>query len=183
MQQRRRGPSRNAFRCAFHVGSQLASESAPTSGFLTFSNVAVGNGREWAGADGSQSSEKPYRITRIGSGRDSPEPPRSGSNPAGATNSPYFTRVFTTFSGSVQQMCNRGALFSLPGGLQKSSASSASPRNTWRRNKRSNLSGVITNLRSKCTVYPSPHHSAVPYIPEFLAAPILLDGNRQWIFT
>ncbi len=28
--------------------------------------------------------EKPDRITRIGSGRDSPESPRNGSNPAGA---------------------------------------------------------------------------------------------------
>ena len=99
MQQRRRGPSRNAFRCAFHVGSQLASESAPTSGFLTFSNVAVGNGREWAGADGSQSSEKPYRITRIGSGRDSPEPPRSGSNPAGATKFSLFYKGFHNIFG------------------------------------------------------------------------------------
>jgi hypothetical protein len=61
-----------------------ASSMGPSrSNFLTFSSGAVGNGREWTGSVGSRAAKKPYKITRIGSGRDSPEPPRSGSNPAG----------------------------------------------------------------------------------------------------
>jgi hypothetical protein len=54
--------------------------------FLTFSNGAVGKGWEWTASVGNRATKKPCRITRIGSGRDSPEPPTCGSNPAGTIN-------------------------------------------------------------------------------------------------
>ena len=37
------------------------------------------------GISRTRAAKKPCRITRIGSGRDSPESPNSSSNPAGAT--------------------------------------------------------------------------------------------------
>jgi hypothetical protein len=55
------------------------------SGFLTFSNGPVGNGRERAASAGNVATKKPYKITPFGSGRDCPEPPSVGSIPVGAT--------------------------------------------------------------------------------------------------
>lgn len=43
-------------------------ESSPAR-FLTFSNGAVANGRYWTVWAGNQSGEKPYNVTRFGSGR------------------------------------------------------------------------------------------------------------------
>jgi hypothetical protein len=81
--------------------------------FLTFSNRAVGNGREWTVPAGSRSGEKPYRITRFGSGRDSPEPPNSGSNPAGATKIAFILQGFPRYFQAPCNKCATAAPFSL----------------------------------------------------------------------
>jgi hypothetical protein len=52
--------------------------------FLTSSNGVVGNGRERVVSAGELGAKKPYKITLFGIGRDSPEPPNSGSIPVGA---------------------------------------------------------------------------------------------------
>lgn len=52
--------------------------------FLTFSNGAVGNGRERTVSAGKLEAKKPYKVTLFGNGRDCPEPPSVGSIPVGA---------------------------------------------------------------------------------------------------
>jgi hypothetical protein len=68
--------------------------TARLSGFLTFSNGAVGNGGEatvWARKLGAK---KPYEITLFGNGRDSPEPPGSRFDSRWCYKSLYSIRVF-----------------------------------------------------------------------------------------
>jgi hypothetical protein len=78
------------------AGIRRSAQKAASGSFLTESNGAVGNARKRQGSTGSQNGEKPHKITRFGSGRDSPEPPRSGSNPAGANSKILILQGFPT---------------------------------------------------------------------------------------
>jgi hypothetical protein len=71
--------------------------------FLTFSNEAVGNGRDWAVSVGNLKAKKPHKITLFGSGRDYPEPPSVGSIPVGATK---ISSILQGFSRRLSLHCN-----------------------------------------------------------------------------
>jgi hypothetical protein len=74
---------------------------AQRADFLTESNGAVRNGREGTGPARSRATKKPYRITRIGSGWDPPEPPRKWFDSRWATTSGPFIWAFSCLSRDV----------------------------------------------------------------------------------
>jgi hypothetical protein len=101
-------------------------------GFLTFSNGAVGNGRDWAGLAGSREAKKPDKITLFGSGRDCPEPPSIGSNPAGATKKLIFHKGFRdAFRLRATDVQQRSPLLSLADELSGLAGEPSAWAKTW----------------------------------------------------
>jgi hypothetical protein len=62
--------------------------------FPTFSNGAVGNGRDRMVSLGKLGAKKLYEITLFGIGRERPEPPSVSSTPGHPKFRPYFTGFF-----------------------------------------------------------------------------------------
>jgi hypothetical protein len=84
LQRRARGAIPEMHPCGLSTSQPAREWNRPhRADFLTFSNGAAGNGRKGKGSAGSRATKKPCRITRIGSGRDSPEPPKVVRIPLG----------------------------------------------------------------------------------------------------